>query len=177
MRQAKSGESQGVVVDQQPAAGSDAKVTDRIKVVLTPPASAQGQINGIYTHNLQEYPYPGSRKARSDQASRAENPSCFDEASGRQFQHSVLPARREHLRAFGPGPRDLPDGGKDPMNEVGDDRELPVEIVHLYVYDIGRSGRSQESRFAHTGLSATSDSGSGATRPPPSCCRDLSSSP
>lgn len=25
------------------------------------------------------------------------------------------------------------------MNEAGEDRELPVEIVHLYVYDIGRS--------------------------------------
>ena len=58
MRQPKSGESQGIVVDQQPAAGSDAKVTDRIKVVLTPSVSAQGQINGIYTHALQEYPYP-----------------------------------------------------------------------------------------------------------------------
>jgi eukaryotic-like serine/threonine-protein kinase len=58
MRQAKSGESQGVVVEQQPAAGSDAKITERIKVVLTPPAAAQGLVNGIYTHSLQEYPYP-----------------------------------------------------------------------------------------------------------------------
>ena len=58
MRQAKSGESQGAVVDQQPAAGSEAKVTDRIKVILTPPAAVQGQINGIYAHTLQEYPYP-----------------------------------------------------------------------------------------------------------------------
>ncbi len=58
MRQAKSGEPQGTVVDQQPAAGSEAKVTDRIKVILTPPASVQGQVNGIYTHSLQEYPYP-----------------------------------------------------------------------------------------------------------------------
>ena len=33
-------------------------MTDRIKVILTPPASVQGQINGIYTHTLQEYPYP-----------------------------------------------------------------------------------------------------------------------
>lgn len=58
MRQAKSGETQGKVVEQQPKAGTEAKVTDRIKVVLSSPPSVAGLVNGIYIYALPQYPYP-----------------------------------------------------------------------------------------------------------------------
>ncbi|HWR10403.1 MAG TPA: PASTA domain-containing protein [Rectinemataceae bacterium] len=58
MRQAKADETQGKVVDQQPKAETEAKVNDRIKVVISSPAPAQGIINGIYVYALPEYPYP-----------------------------------------------------------------------------------------------------------------------
>ncbi|MHB0896828.1 MAG: PASTA domain-containing protein [Spirochaetales bacterium] len=58
MRAAKAGEPQGKVVDQQPKAGVEAKVTDRIKVALSSPPSTAGLVNGIYVYNLPQYPYP-----------------------------------------------------------------------------------------------------------------------
>lgn len=58
MRQAKNDEAQGKVVEQQPKAGVEAKVADRIKVVLSSPAPSSGLINGIYVYILPEYPYP-----------------------------------------------------------------------------------------------------------------------
>jgi beta-lactam-binding protein with PASTA domain len=58
MRLAKDGEAQGVVVDQEPKAGPGAKVKDRIKLVVSSPATAQGFVNGIYVYSLPEYPYP-----------------------------------------------------------------------------------------------------------------------
>ena len=58
MRAAKAGEPQGMVVDQQPKAGVEAKVADRIKVALSSPPPAAGLANGIYVYNLPQYPYP-----------------------------------------------------------------------------------------------------------------------
>lgn len=58
MRQAKSGEAQGQVVDQKPEADSGVKVSERIKVVITSPASSPDTINGIYLYKLPVYPYP-----------------------------------------------------------------------------------------------------------------------
>lgn len=58
MRQAKEGEAQGTVLDQEPKAGPGAKVKERIKLVVGAPATAQGQVNGIYVYSLPEYPYP-----------------------------------------------------------------------------------------------------------------------
>ncbi len=57
MRQAKAGEAQNKVVEQQPKADAEIKVSDRIKVVLSSPASAQDIVNGIYVYTLPEYPY------------------------------------------------------------------------------------------------------------------------
>jgi len=62
MRQAKPGEAQGRVVEQQPKAGTEAKVKERLKVTLTSPAPVQGINNGIYVYTLPEYPYPISVK-------------------------------------------------------------------------------------------------------------------
>ncbi|MDP2790681.1 MAG: PASTA domain-containing protein [Rectinemataceae bacterium] len=58
MRQAKAGEAQGKVVDQKPEADIGAKVSERVKVILTSPAPASDTINGIYLYNLPVYPYP-----------------------------------------------------------------------------------------------------------------------
>lgn len=58
MRQAKAGETQGIVIEQNPKAGTEAKLSDRVKIVLTSPAAAQGITNGIYVYTLPEYPYP-----------------------------------------------------------------------------------------------------------------------
>ncbi len=58
MRAAKAGEPQGKVVEQQPKAGIEAKVADRIKVVVSSPASAAGLVSGVYVYNLPQYPYP-----------------------------------------------------------------------------------------------------------------------
>jgi len=58
LRQAKSGEQEDVVVSQSPEAGKQAKVTDRMKVVLTAAsASASGMVHGLYVYKLPEYPY------------------------------------------------------------------------------------------------------------------------
>lgn len=58
MRAAKTGEPQGKVVEQQPKAGTEAKVSDRIKVVVSSPASTTGSVNGVYVYSLPQYPYP-----------------------------------------------------------------------------------------------------------------------
>lgn len=57
MRQAKEGEAAGKVAEQQPKAGVQAKTAERIKVVLTSPAAAQGVVSGIYLYTLPQYPY------------------------------------------------------------------------------------------------------------------------
>lgn len=58
MRQAKSGEKQGIVAEQTPEAGTSARISERVKVTLTAPATSQGMITGIYVYNLPAYPYP-----------------------------------------------------------------------------------------------------------------------
>jgi len=58
MRQARTGEAVGKVVEQKPAPGAEAKVSERVELVLTPPAPSQGLVNGIYKYKLTEYPYP-----------------------------------------------------------------------------------------------------------------------
>lgn len=58
MRQAKAGEGQGKVVEQQPKAGTEAKVTERVKVAIAAPAPVAGMVNGIYVYNLEVFPYP-----------------------------------------------------------------------------------------------------------------------
>lgn len=62
MRQAKAGEAQGAVVEQRPKAETEAKVKERVKVIVSSPAASSGIINGIYVYNLPEYPYPVSVK-------------------------------------------------------------------------------------------------------------------
>lgn len=58
LRQAKQGEAQGQVVEQQPKADAEEKVSARVKVVVSAPAPTPGMVSGLYVHKLQEYPYP-----------------------------------------------------------------------------------------------------------------------
>ena len=58
MRPPKSGEVPGTVVEQKPPAAVEAKVLDRIKIVIAAPALSQGMVEGIYNYTLPEYPYP-----------------------------------------------------------------------------------------------------------------------
>ena len=58
MRPPKSGETPGTVVEQKPAAATESKVEERIKVVIAAPALTQGMVEGIYTYTLTQYPYP-----------------------------------------------------------------------------------------------------------------------
>ncbi|MCE5256574.1 MAG: PASTA domain-containing protein [Spirochaetaceae bacterium] len=64
LRQAKSGEKSGLVVEQSPGSDKQAKVTDRIKVVLTS-ALVPGMVSGLYVYKLPEYPYPVSVKVEA----------------------------------------------------------------------------------------------------------------
>jgi len=58
MRKAKTGEPLGVAVEQSLKAGSQSKLTERIKVVISAPEPVKGIVNGIYVYMLPEYPYP-----------------------------------------------------------------------------------------------------------------------
>ncbi len=69
MRPPKSGEAPGTVVEQKPSAAVEAKVTDRIKIVLAAPTLSQGMVEGIYNYTLPEYPYPVSIKLEAIKSS------------------------------------------------------------------------------------------------------------
>jgi eukaryotic-like serine/threonine-protein kinase len=58
MRAAGKSERAGAVVAQTPAAGSMIPANARVSVTLSAPATANGQVAGIYSRDLPEYPYP-----------------------------------------------------------------------------------------------------------------------
>ena len=58
MRQPKQGEKAGIVVEQQPKAGGNARIKDRIQLVLSAPETSSGMVQGIFMYTLPEYPYP-----------------------------------------------------------------------------------------------------------------------
>jgi len=58
MRKPSAKERAGVVAAQLPAAGSLVPANARLSVTLTSPAPEKGQVAGLYTRELPEYPYP-----------------------------------------------------------------------------------------------------------------------
>ncbi|MEN6476672.1 MAG: PASTA domain-containing protein [Rectinema sp.] len=60
MRAAKSGETPGKVVAQDPPAATQARSDSRIKMTIAAPDAASGTINGVYVYSLPVYPYPVS---------------------------------------------------------------------------------------------------------------------
>ena len=58
MRKAAGKEKEGLVVAQTPAAGSLVPASTRLSVTVTTPAAEKGLVAGVYSRELQEYPYP-----------------------------------------------------------------------------------------------------------------------
>ena len=102
MRLAKSGESPGTVVEQKPGADTEIRVTDRVEVVISAPASSNGMIHGVYVYTLIDYPYPvpvkleaispeGQRRTLASMKHPGGNFSIpFNVASGTTFVLTVL---------------------------------------------------------------------------------------
>lgn len=58
MRQATRSERQGAVVSETPAPGSMIAANARVSVTITTPPAAKGQVAGVFSRELPDYPYP-----------------------------------------------------------------------------------------------------------------------